>query len=436
MIRCTEKEIIFSLPHAADIIAMQWGKPVSGQTFVKLLGKACAHLAKAQGDVLITCPSRLEFAAALLATWLQKKTAILPPNSHPSTLELMHRNHSHASHFEAGWTQTFAEVGSTPNEHVFAPDTAAVTLYTSGSTGEPKAITKTFGNLFAEASMLATAFDWPQTPVVATVPPLHLYGLTFSLLLPLMLQQPWVDETPLHTEEVVGCLQQNASRTLITVPVHLRALLEQQPHFDDIFCVASAGALPETVALRWHELYGTDILEIYGSSETGVIASRHQRSSHDWEPAPKVTVTNNSDGLLCVTSPFTMAGEGQTLITGDAATLHESNRFTLHGRADSIVKIAGKRISTTAIEKALQSCEGVLDAAVLAVPVESHVRDIMLLAAVSASDPALNATQLKSQLRKKLADAEIPRKIVLMPQLPREENGKLSRQRLLAALQV
>jgi acyl-coenzyme A synthetase/AMP-(fatty) acid ligase len=101
-------------------------------------------------------------------------------------------------------------------------------------------------------------------------------------------------------------------------------------------------------------------------------------------------------------------------------------RFELLGRTDTIVKIAGKRVSLTNIEKNIRACPGVAEAAVIAVPAKGVIRDLAIWAAVVADgNCTLSSRQLQTALRGKLDSIEIPRRILVVKQLPRTASGKL-----------
>jgi len=398
------------------------------------LAQLKAHLALSQGDVLICCKGRYAFSIALLATWQAGRQAVLPPNAHQATLEHIIDNHSIKTRLDDVFFtslpvhQALLEQGFL--EFTFNTQQPALIIYTSGSSGEPKAVKKNIGNLFSEVFALQTLFPISTRPLVASVPPNHLYGLTFSILLPWVMGVAVVDECPLHASEVLDTMSQINANTLITVPVHLRALLEQ-----NITCIAnrvisSAGSLDEALAQQWYERYGYEVTEVYGSSETGIIAHRQQLSDTLWQSFPNVCLDEFS-GCLQVSSPFIHASEGLAFQSQDRVSL-QKNGFILHGRADSIVKIAGKRISLLAVEAAMKACDGVMDAAVVAVPVKGHIRDMAIWGAVAFKEGPITGRDIRVMLQLKLDSVEIPRRIVVQKMLPREENGKLRKSELLA----
>lgn len=381
------------------------------------------------GDTLINCPGRYAFSVGLLASWLNGKTVILPPNNLEETLQGIRNRFNITFECDKNWGQQLpgdnASAAHGSWELQLPRDMHAVNLFTSGSTGTPKVVTKSVANLLDEARTIAAEFNWPAGPVVAGVPPQHLYGLTFSILLPWVTGNAWVDDMPRYPGDVLHALQHNDGKTLISIPTQYQATLKDGSDLQGILCVSAAAPLPGSLARQWQQQHGTDILEIYGSTETGVVGHRRHTSTDIWQTFPHVSLSSEQ-GLLKVNSPFVSNEFCGGFLTADRATLAEKGRFQLLGRADAIVKIAGKRVSLTNIEDNLRTCSGVAEAAVIAVPAKGHVRDTAIWAAVVASgDYALSPRQLQSELRGKLDGIEIPRRILVVDRLPRTTSGKL-----------
>lgn len=408
--------------------------PIAAAQLLGDVARLRRHIEAQEGDLLLLCRRRYLFAVTLLAAWSAGRQAILPPAQHAPLLAAIVAEQQIGITLDDEQATALlaadAPLAAPPLQ--FAAAAAGVLLYTSGSTGAPKAIAKTVGQLLVEAQMLADHLPWPDGAVVASVPPAHLYGLTFSVLMPLCRNLPFVDGTPLHAGEVVQALRECGSGTLISVPIHLRAMLEQGAELDGVFTVASAGPLPEEVAHAWQARFGNDACEIYGSSETGAIASRRQRLAPHWQPLPGVEVAVDGDGLLQIASPYVSVGDGR-FASQDRAELFADGSFALLGRSDAIVKIAGRRVALPAVEQALLALPAVTDAAVVAVPASSHLRELELWAAVAGS---VEARAIRAALQSRLDPLEIPRRIKVVERLPREANGKLARQQLLALFEA
>jgi acyl-coenzyme A synthetase/AMP-(fatty) acid ligase len=381
------------------------------------------------GDTLISCRGRYAFSVGLLASWLSGKAAVLPPNHLAETLQDIRSRFNIAFECDAQWARQLPdnEPRATPGswDPVLCSDMQAVKLCTSGSCGTPRVITKTIANLLDEASAIAAEFNWPAGAMVAGVPPQHLYGLTFSILLPWLLGNAWVDDMPRYPRDVLQILQQTGGKSLISVPAQYQAMLKDDTDLRGILCVSAAAPLPEDAARQWYQQHGSDILEIYGASETGVIGHRQLQAASDWQAFPQVKLSLEHD-LLKVESPFVSDEFAGCFLSADRGTLPTRGRFLLLGRTDSIVKIAGKRVSLTNIEDSIRTCPGIAEVAVIAVPATGVVRDMAIWAAVvAANDYPLSPRQLQSELRGKLESIEIPRRILVVKQLPRTASGKL-----------
>ena len=198
----------------------------------------------------------------------------------------------------------------------------------------------------------------------------------------------------------------------------------------DLLCVSAAAPLMPQTASQWAGLYHQQIVEIYGSTETGIVAHRLQLKDRHWQAFSPVKL-GVASGLLRVRSPFVSGQSEQHFQTADQVRLKSNHRFELLGRADAVTKIGGKRVSLRAVEDALVQCDGVRDAAVLAVSVQSVVREQAIWAVIEAQNTgACSAISLRKALRDKLDGVSTPKRFVWVDKLPRNSNGKTLRQSL------
>ena len=409
-------------------LAYTAGTAISLGQFRSDVNRLAARL-QGDGDTLVSCPGRYAFGVGLLASWLNAKAVVLPPNRLDETLRDIRGRFNIGFECDADWGSKLpgndARAGHGSWEARVGNGHNAVKLFTSGSTGTPSVVVKSVANLLDEASAIATEFEWPTGPVVAGVPPQHLYGLTFSVLLPWVLGNAWVDDMPRYPGDVLETLQHTGGKTLISVPTQYQAMLRDKTDLRGIACVSAAAPLSGRLARQWQQHNGADILEIYGSSETGVVGHRRQVTAEGWQPFPQVHLSTERS-LLRVDSPFVSDEFTGGFVTADQVTLLEQGRFRLLGRADAVVKIAGKRVSLTSIERMICSCPGVVEAAVIAVPASGPIRDVAIWAAVVADKGyPLSPRRLQSDLRGKLEGIEIPRRVLVVDRLPRTASGKL-----------
>lgn len=387
------------------------------------------------GDLLISCTGRYGFAVGLIAAWMNGRAVILPPNHLSRTLDNIRQKHPLAFEADEAWEHDLRNDshlhGEASRWEIELPvSQLGVKLYTSGSTGEPKLVAKTIGNLLWEAETLYRSFHWPNTAVLATVPPHHLYGLTFSLLMPWVGGLPWVDATPLFPMDVMEWIEATDAGTLISVPVQYKAMLAEGLMLDSLVCVSAAAPLSMDLAQAWLRRQFREILEIYGSTETGVVAHRRQVSNPNWQVLEGVEIGQLGE-LLTVTSPFMSPDYGDRFQSADRIRRTGTRLFQLLGRTDSIVKIGGKRVSLDAIANQLLCCEGVLDAVAIARDTNGPVRDKAIWAALAVADRETFDTQrLRACLRDRLDSIEIPKRLIFVDRLPRTASGKLPRQRI------
>jgi acyl-coenzyme A synthetase/AMP-(fatty) acid ligase len=158
------------------------------------------------------------------------------------------------------------------------------------------------------------------------------------------------------------------------------------------------------------------VLEIYGSSEAGMIAMRRTASDEAWTLCPGVALAER-EGEFWVQGGHIL--EPQRI--ADRLKRRGEREFTLHGRKSNLVKIAGKRTSLEALNAALARIEGVRDGVFYLNEGASRLGALVVA-------PGRSARTLRAELRRHIDPAFLPRPLHLVDALPRNENGKLTRQ--------
>lgn len=325
--------------------------------------------AVAGGRVALYFEQAYDFAAALFGAWHAGKHVILPGDCQPVTLERLRPEVDAVAGQLAGAVQPGPDAGvelRALNLH-----SAELTVYTSGSSGQPVAVHKHLHQFDAELRALQTSFasllaaEHPPR-IFATVTHQHIYGLLIGILWPLAAGYPIVDRRLRYPEEMAAELGP-APSILVSSPAHLKRLpgnLDWSNAHRGVRAIfSSGGVLPSDAAEQCLELLGKSPIEIYGSSETGGIAWR-QRSQHGevWQPLPGVG-WRFDDEVLAVRSPH--LPDEQWYRTADRAQAGAADGFVLLGRADRIAKIEEKRISLSALEISLAALPEVREARAL-----------------------------------------------------------------------
>jgi 3-hydroxymyristoyl/3-hydroxydecanoyl-(acyl carrier protein) dehydratase len=387
---------------------------------------------------------RYAYAAALLGAWSRGYSVCLPPNQRGTTIsDLLKTGTVGALLHDTGASGHLsvpdildAPIEVTPLSTCTLPSPVAVTVMTSGTTGASVAWDKSAQQLLLEVAEQARTFHLgPDLNYCVTVPPSHLYGLLFGVLLPLVTGSAFSRNTPLLPGEVAAYVGLHRAQVLVSVPTHLRAIRTLDPTqvqtLEHVF--SSAGPLPEETARAFVTQLGKPITEIFGSTETGGIAWRNRDSNPSWTPFGPVTIGVDEEQCLFVESPF--AGGNATLVDGpharfqtsDQVRLQDDGRFEHLGRRDGVVKVGGQRVTMPAMEDCLLQHPDINDVAIVAV--EDDLRGHRLFAAV-AGLPKVEAA-CRELLQAQFAASTLPRRFLFLDRLPRESNGKLMRSRVL-----
>ena len=312
-------------------------------------------------------------------------------------------------------------------------DQRAAFVFTSGSTGTPVPHAKAWGGLTdsvrVEACRLGLGGAQPWV-VLATVPPQHMYGFESSVLLALQSGIAFAAERPFYPADIARVLEaMPRPRLLVTTPVHLRALLAADLLLPAADLVVSATApLDSVVAAQVEARFGAPVLEIYGSTETGQIASRRTVDCREWQLWPGVEM-NARDGRNWV--------QGGHVVTAtpmaDMLEARPNGRFVLNGRTADLVNIAGKRSSLAYLNHQLNAIPGVVDGAFFVPdePADGSATGVGRLGAVVVA-PGLTAAVITRQLRERVDPVFIPRPLLLVDGLPRNSTGKLPQSALKA----
>jgi acyl-coenzyme A synthetase/AMP-(fatty) acid ligase len=301
--------------------------------------------------------------------------------------------------------------------------------FTSGSTGQPKANPKTWAGFCASTALNAQLLCAGGAPnIVATVPPQHMYGMELSVLLPLRSGAAIHSGQPFFPADIAHALQQvPAPRLLVTTPVHLRALLREGPQLPELAGIVCATApLDADLARAVEQRYGTRLIEVFGSTETCVIAHRETAREREWRMYPGIELQPQPDGTL-VGAPHFAA---PTLLQ-DIVELLPSRQFILRGRNSDLLEIAGKRASLGDLNRRLLAVPGVEDGVMFTL--DPDASGVCRLAGLVVA-PKLSEAQIVAALRLGLDPVFLPRPLKRVAALPRNAAGKLPRDALLAAL--
>jgi acyl-coenzyme A synthetase/AMP-(fatty) acid ligase len=428
--------------HADRVLAWENGHPITYGRFLSDVG-ALADLLPEKPTVMNLAEDRYRFLVGLAAALVRGQTTLLPPSRALGALAQIAREYG-GSYCLADSPETVEELPSfqittgteSPPYTAKVPriplDHPALVAFTSGSTGSPHPHSKTWGSLVAVARSTGARLGLKTSDhmtIVATVPHLHMYGLEASLMLPVQHGMAFYAGRPLLPEDVRLALAEVPSpRMLVTTPLHIRACVTARSPLPHVECILSATApLPGSLAKQAETLFQTSVYEVYGFTEAGSVATRRTVAENAWHVLDGITLHQESAGCS-LRAPYLRG----PIPFPDLVSLQEPHRFLLHGRGTDLVNIGGHRGSLSDLNQKLNEIEGVQDG-VFFLPDETGTSVTRLIAFVVA--PGKAAEHILSALRTVIDPLFLPRPLYLVPTLPRNETGKLTREALLGLLQ-
>lgn len=405
--------------------------------------RGLAAMLPAQTHVINLCEDRYKFLVAFGAAALRGQVTLLPSSRAPAVVDEVRARYPDSYCLgEQAFPDTPPHYWRLPEqlprregEPIMIDDDALVAIgFTSGSTGCPKPNAKTWGSFRAgTAQNLAALRDlWPADAIprfVATVPPQHMYGMELSVLMPLLGEAAVHAGRPFFPGDVArALLHASAPRVLVTTPVHLRALVESGIDLPPLAGIVSATApLPQALAAAAESRFGCEVREVFGSTETCVIARRRTAREDVWRLLPGVRLAPQPGGTLVHAAHL-----DAPVVLADLVELEGDNGFHLRGRNADLLEIAGKRASLGDLNRKLLSIPGVEDGVMFQLD-ETDGAGVRRIAALVVA-PALSEADILNHLQRGVDAVFLPRPLVRVAALPRNETGKLPRDILQALL--
>ncbi len=341
------------------------------------------------------------------------------------------------------------------------PSDVALLLHTSGTTGRPKLVPLTHGQLCASARNVAAALALtPADRGLHVMPLFHIHGLVAGLLAPLYAGGDIYCTAGFDVRAFGGWLDEARPTWLTAVPTMHQAILEwarREPNAARRaklrFLRSCSAALPPTVATGLEDAFGAPVIEAYAMTEAA-----HQISSNPLPPAerhigsvgtaagPEITILDGQGAQLPLGEAGEVAIRGENVIsayvdnpgadaaafvqgwfrTGDLGTIDADGYLRLIGRLKEMINRGGEKIAPIEIESHLLAHPAVAQAVVFPVP-HATLGEEVAAAIVLRDGQHVSAGDLQSLLLEKLSLPKIPRRIVFVADLPKGPTGKLRR---------
>jgi len=375
------------------------------------------------------CGHRYLFIVCYLAVIIRNQTNLLPANQAQNTIDDL-LNRYQDSYYITDSTDEFngqrffideqkLEFAAAQSLNV-DPNQIVSISFTSGTTGLPKAVHKTWREFEQAADLAASRFELKEKDwtIVSTVPPQHMYGLETSLYWPLFSNTTIANCHPFFPEDIRQATHASSTPCLLTsTPAHLKACVRANLAWDNIAMVLSSTApMDAQLAEQIEKCFGAPLYEIFGSTETLSFASRRLMVNESWEPYQGISVISEDNNY------YLHGGHlQQAQMLDDQLSVDEEGFFTVTGRSSDLVKIAGKRASLTELNRILNQIDGVEDG------IFYRTNDERL--GVFVVGPISKKTILV-ELRKFIDEVFLPRSLHRVEELPRNQVGKVVKDKL------
>ena len=337
-------------------------------------------------------------------------------------------------------------------------DDLAAFLYTSGTTGRSKGAMLTQANLLSNAQTLADLWQFTaQDVLLHALPIFHTHGLFVATNVTLVAGGAMVFMPKLDIDQMIEHMPH--ATAMMGVPTFYTRLLDDARFTRDVaanmrlFISGSAPLLAET-HVAFEERTGHRILERYGMTETNMNTSNpyegERRAGTVGFPLPDVelkitdpktgeTLPDGEIGSIEVRGPNVFKGYWQMpektaqelredgfFITGDLGRRDADGYVTIVGRDKDLIISGGYNIYPKEVELLLDDQPGVLESAVIGVP-HSDFGESVVAVLVAKKGAALDLDQIAVDLGGSLAKFKQPRKLIVLPELPRNTMGKVQK---------
>ena len=421
---------------ANDVVAVRGQRRISRGEF-QSDAMALAAQMPAPKYILNLCTDRYRWMVGFFAALHRRQITLLPSSDAPGVIKAVAKDYPDLYALtdtarpslaclmypdELDASNTASCLPALPEEQ------PALILFTSGSTGQPKPVPKSWGPLVRSARAAGDRLGISRLPgatIISTVPHQHSYGLESTILLGLqhgiVIDAGW----PLYPSDIRAAIERAPRpRILVTTPVHLRVLLVEPEEMPQVDLILSATApLPASLAGEAEARFGARLIEIYGCTEAGQVATRRTAAETAWHCLNGVRLHQDDSGTWASGD----AVEGTALLH-DMIELTGPTTFILGDRSADLVDVAGKRASLAHLNHQLLSIAGVRDGVFFMG--ENDGRRVARLTALAVA-PELQSEAILQALRERIDPAFLPRPLILVGELPRNRLGKLPREALL-----
>lgn len=341
------------------------------------------------------------------------------------------------------------------------PDDAALVLHTSGTTARPKLVPLTHRNVCASArNVQRTLALTPADRCLNVMPLFHIHGLIAGLLASLRAGGSVFCAPGFNALRFFAWLEQARPTWYTAVPTMHQAVLARAERNPEIvagaglrFVRSSSAALPPQVMRQLEETFDAPVVEAYAMTEAA-----HQMTCNPLPPrtrkpgtvgtaaGPEVAIMDPSGRLLPAGSVGEVVVRGENVTrgyeanpeangaafcegwfrTGDQGVMDEDGYLTITGRLKEIINRGGEKVSPREVDEVLMDHPGVQQAVTFALPHRALGEEVAA-AVVLREGAEADERELRRFAARRLADFKVPRRVLVVGEIPKGPTGKVQR---------
>ncbi len=340
-------------------------------------------------------------------------------------------------------------------------DDVALILHTSGTTSRPKIVPLSHRNVCASARNISATLRLTAADRELHVMPLfHIHGLIAGVLAPMAVGSQIFCTPGFNALKFFSWMKECKPTWYTAVPTMHQTILARAANNMDVieanplrFIRSSSSSMPPQVIAELERVFKAPLIESYGMTEAA-----HQMASSPLPPAlripgsvgiaagPEVAIMDNAGNLLAAgeIGEIVIRGENVTLgyennekanaegftngwfRTGDQGTMTAAGYLTLTGRLKEIINRGGEKISPREVDEVLMDHPAVAQVVTFGMP-HDKLGEEVAAAVVLRDGKTATDQEIRAFAATKLADFKVPRKIIIMDEIPKGATGKLQR---------
>ena len=361
------------------------------------------------------------------------------------------------------WADVLATGGEPPAPALDPEEDLAALIYTSGTTGRPKGAMLTHRNLVANTFSVAEALGGQpgEDRFLTVLPMFHAFAATAGMLYPLLHGMSFVPVPKFDPEGVARAIRKHQATIFLGVPSMYAVMLRLEGEAAEgirglRYAVSGGAAMPVEIMRQFEAKFGVRIYEGDGPTECSPVTcvnpiggERRPGTVGLAVPGVEMRVLDGEGreppvgeiGEICVRGPNVMAGYwnqpeetaasffGEWFRTGDLGTVDEDGYFSIVDRIKDMIIVNGMNVYPRMVEEVLYQHPAVREAAVVGEPHPTHGEIPVAFISLREGQEADSAA-IRSFCLDHLGRHEVPRKVRIIPDLPKNAAGKIVKREL------